>query len=86
MGRLSERRREPARVVHAGRFRLAPQDQADAPADVEDSHLMIPGPQRRGTAHDRKISFRDVRRPPVRSEPVLYELASPSSKNREMGL
>ena len=50
--------------MHAGRFRLAPQDQADAPADVEDSHLMIPGPQRRGTAHDRKISFRDVRRPP----------------------
>ena len=46
-GRLSERRREPARVVHAGRFRLAPQDQADAPADVEDSHLMIPGLQRR---------------------------------------
>ena len=29
------------------------------PADVEDSHLMIPGLQRRGTAHDRKISFRD---------------------------
>ena len=66
---------------------LHPDDMdADAPADVEDSHLMIPGPQRRGTAHDRKISFRDVRRPPVRSEPVLYELASPSSKNREMGL
>jgi len=43
--------------------------------------LMIPGLQRLGTAHDRKISFRDVRRPPVRSEPVLYELASPSSKN-----
>ena len=62
--------------MHAGRFRLAPQDQADAPADVEDSHLMIPGLQRLGTAHDRKISFRDVRRPPVRSEPVLYELAS----------
>ena len=84
MGRLSERRREQARVVH-GRFRLAPQDQADAPADVEDSHLMIPGLQR--PRHGpRPQDFVPRRRPPVRSEPVLYELASPSSKNREMGL
>ena len=59
MGRLSERRREPARVVHAGRFRLAPQDQADAPADVEDSHLMIPGLQRR-SARPTTAKFRSA--------------------------